>query len=239
MIKLFVNGDSHTASSYHDPDLTATKILAEKYQFDYINIAQAGGSNQRIMRTTLASLPDLDPASTLIVIGWSSFERTEWFYQGQWHQITDAAIYQIENDLRELGRQHTQSWYNPDNYECWNRQAEQHNAIWNFHKLLHQLGYQFIFYQGCKTFFFDGCPQQDMEFKLPWIDQVWAHDPYVRLTRDNERVIESFSHYVEQHGCQHIDDYAHFGTDAHELWATYLDPLVKDKIHELEKRNSC
>jgi len=236
MLSLFVNGDSHTARVYGSEALSATQLLAQRYQCGYHNIALPGGSNQRIIRTTIESLKDLDPKSTLIVIGWSSFERTEWFFQDQWHQICGDAQYAVDKQLQELWHQHIESWWHDDNHECWRRQADQHHAIWVFHRLLHDLGYEFLFYQGCKTFFFDGCPQQDQPFRLPWIPNTWVHDPYVQISQDNERVIESFSHYVESLGYQHTDDRAHFGADAHEAWANYLDAWVQSKLHRLKER---
>lgn len=235
MVKVFVNGDSHTAQVYGEgPGRTATKILADRYGCDYENIALAGGSNQRIIRTTQERLKDLDPAETLIIIGWSSFERTEWYYRDHWHQICGDAAYRVDPDLADLWKQHIDSWWVDDNHEAWRRQEEQHVAIWTFHRLLSDLGYAHVFYQGCKTFFFDGCPQQDQPFTLPWPDGVWAHDPYVKLQEDNTRIIESFSHYVENRGCQHVDDRAHYGQDAHDLWAEYLDDRVSTVIRQLK-----
>jgi hypothetical protein len=236
MLSIFVNGDSHTAQVYGSLAPTATQILAEKYHCTYTNIALPGGSNQRIIRTTQEQLTSLDPKTTLIIIGWSSFERTEWFFQDQWHKISGDPAYEIDKQLQELWHQHIDSWWNDDNHECWRRQADQHHAIWVFHRLLHDLGYEFVFYQGCKTFFFDGCPQQDQPFRLPWIPDIWAHDPYVQVSQDNERVIESFSHYAENLGYRHTDDRAHFGADAHEAWADYLDKLVQSKLHRLKER---
>lgn len=233
MLSLFVNGDSHTARVYGRSGKTATEILAEKYHCQYQNIAYPGGSNQRIIRTTIEALPNLDPKSTVIIIGWSSFERTEWYYKDQWHQICGDEKYAVDAELKNLGRQHLDAWYADDNHECWRRQADQHHSIWVFHKLLHQLGYEFLFYQGCKTFFFDGCPQQDMEFKLPWIEGTWVHDPYVKLTSDGQRIADSFSHHAESLGFSYADDRAHYGADAHQSWADYLDPLINQKISGL------
>jgi hypothetical protein len=96
--------------------------------------------------------------------------------------------------------------------------------------LLKQLGYHALFYQGCRTFFFDGCPQQDQPFDLLWQDNVWVHNPYVKLIANNERYIESFSHYLESKGFNHTDNRAHYGKDAHQCWADYLDPYVKTQL---------
>jgi hypothetical protein len=102
--------------------------------------------------------------------------------------------------------------------------------------LLKHLGYQTLFYQGCRTFFFDGCPQQDQNFQLPWNDGVWVHNPYVHVTSDNDRHIESFSHYVESKGVSYTDDRAHYGKIAHECWADYLDPYVKTKLDLIQQQ---
>ena len=237
MLSMFVNGDSHTARVYGSEAPTATQLLAEKYHCRYTNIALPGGSNQRIIRTTLEHLASLDPGSTLIIIGWSSFERTEWFFQDQWHQICGDVNYLVAPDLQELWSQHIDSWWSNDNHECWRRQADQHHAIWTFHRLLHQLGYSMIFYQGCRTFFFDGCPQQDQEFRLPWVPECWAHDPYVRVTEHDQRQSQSFSHFAEAQGFKHADHSAHYGEDAHLAWADFLDGLVQSKLQALQERN--
>jgi hypothetical protein len=236
MITMYVNGDSHTAQVYGEDGVTATELLAKKYNCNYINDALPGGSNQRIIRTTLERLSSLDPTNTLIIIGWSSFERTEWYYNDQWHQICGDAYYNVDSELKVLWKQHLSSWWSDDNHECWRRQADQHNSIWVFHNLLHHLGYQTLFYQGCRTFFFDGCPQQDQNFQLPWHTNVWVHNPYVTLTPDNQRHIESFSHYVESQGYQHSDNRAHYGKSAHQCWADYLDPYVKTQLDLIQQQ---
>jgi hypothetical protein len=236
MITMYVNGDSHTAQVYGEEGVTATEILAKKYHCNYTNDALPGGSNQRIIRTTLNRLPTLDPASTLIIIGWSSFERTEWYYNNQWHQICGDEYYTVDPELRNLWQQHLDSWWADDNHECWRRQADQHQSIWVFHNLLKQLGYHVLFYQGCQTFFFDGCPQQDQPFDLPWQDNVWVHNPYVKIIADNERYIESFSHYVESQGFSHTDNRAHYGQKAHQCWAEYLDPHVKTQLDLIQQQ---
>ena len=78
MKHLWVNGDSHTAGSYSPNEISNNFACqtASYFDLEYTNIALPGGSNQRIIRTTTEALPDLDPADTFILIGWSSWERT-------------------------------------------------------------------------------------------------------------------------------------------------------------------
>jgi hypothetical protein len=227
MKTLYVNGDSHTANVY-PAGVTAAQHLAQHFNCSVINDALAGGSNQRIIRTTLERLPSLDPTDTVILIGWSSFERTEWYYSGQWHQICGDQWYQIIPDLQQVWQQHLLAWHVNSHYENFRLMQEQHSAIWRFHNTLVQLGYHFCFYQGCDTFFFDGCPQQDQDFKLPWNSRTWIHDPYVQITADNSRLVENFSRWALSQGFSHSDDRAHFGQDAHTAWAKYLQPYLED-----------
>ena len=43
MITMYINGDSHTAQVYGESGTTATKLLAQKYQCNYINHELPGG----------------------------------------------------------------------------------------------------------------------------------------------------------------------------------------------------
>jgi hypothetical protein len=234
MPTLYVNGDSHSQHCYpaHTKLPTATELLADRLGLEYQNQALAGGSNQRIIRTTLEYLPKLDPAETVIVIGWSSFERTEWYYREQWHQICGQAAYNIDPELKLLWKNHITKWNLNVDKERFCRMQEQHQAIWCFHVLLTNLGYQHLFYQGCDTFFFDMCPEQNGPYQLLWAPETWAHNPYVTITGQT-RYGENFSQYVSANGCKHADEWAHYGQDAQQVWADYLEPLLQYKIDQL------
>lgn len=229
-ITLYVNGDSHTAQTYPDDGQTATQLLAKKFNLEYINQALPGGSNQRIIRTAWQDLRDLDPAKTIVVIGWTSFERTEWYHDGIWHQICGDANYKVDREIKELWQHHIDAWWSNQHFENFRIMAEQHNAIWLFHHQLKELGYRTLFYQGCDTFFFDGCPQQDQKFNHTWLPNVWTHKPYVTVNPDNSRTVENFSRWALEQGFQHTDDRAHFGADAHAAWANYLQPWLELKL---------
>lgn len=240
-ITLFVNGDSHTAKVYNDKGITATEILASDLGLTYKNVALPGGSNQRIIRTTLDQLPELDPRSTVIVIGWSGFERTEWYYQNHWHQICGDPYYPVDQNLKQRWRDHINAW-NQDDIARWQRTTDQHHYIWTFHHMLARLGYKFLFYQGTKMSFFDGCLFGNQDYRLTWLADTWIHDPYVRLKDPTQPATESniyresFSWYVESKGCEQSDDRAHYGADAHKTWAAYMKPFLTEKINQLKSR---
>lgn len=227
---LYVNGDSHTAQCYPNNGPSATQILADKFNLTYKSSALPGGSNQRIIRTSWQDLKHYEPCKTVVVIGWSSFERTEWYNQGQWHQICGDPHYQVNKSIKELWQHHMDAWWANNHYENFRIMIEQHQAIWVFQQQLTDQGFSVLFYQGCDTFFFDGCPQQDQSFELPWPADIWAHNPYVRVGPDNTRHVENFSVWAKNQGFCHTDNRAHFGSDAHQAWAKYLEPWLERKL---------
>lgn len=233
MVKLFVNGDSHTARVYGQEGPTATDILARTLACEIENIALPGGSNQRIIRTTQEKLVDLDPAQTIIIIGWTSFERTEWYHNGHWHAICGDPKYAVDEDLTQSWQAHIRSYNHGDRAERCRRHQEQHNSIFAFHRLLHGLGYQMIFYQACAYHFFANCPHEhDIAWRLPWMPDVWAHDPYAKIENDS-MVVDGFSHHSARLGFTPADDRAHYGADAHAAWAKRLLPILQSKLSKL------
>jgi hypothetical protein len=214
---------------YGDPGKSFAEQLAERFSAKLINRSLPGGSNQRIIRTSVNDLKFLDPAETIVLIGWSSFERAEWYYNNQWHNLCGSAAYNLPEDLLDVGNQHLNSFKTNRAYQI-NCHLEQHQQIWNFHNHLIDQGYRFLFFQGCQVFFFCGIGDlnnQDRNFCLPWRENSWAHNPYGTFKSN----IESFSHFCLAQGFQHTDQYAHFGQDAHNYWADFLTPKIQNLIN--------
>jgi len=228
MQHLWVNGDSHTAGSYSPVNIknTFAQQLAQHFDWNYTNIAEPGGSNQRIIRTTIQALPDLDPQHTFILIGWSSWERTEWYYHNQWHKICGDPGYNIPEFIHQRWQENNEYFQRhfvdrTAEQEIWRCAKEQEHAIWTFHLLLQNLGYKFLFFLGCEYPFF--CREQldkGLNSRLPWQPGAWAHDPYKET---------GFSHYSLQQGFVR-DNLWHFGQDAHDAWAQVLIPQVQARI---------
>jgi hypothetical protein len=235
MLTLYVNGDSHsaevyTADIYGYPGKSFSEQLAEKFSAQLINHSLPGGSNQRIIRTSEQALSSLDPSTTLVLIGWTSFERAEWFFDQHWHNVAASEAYTLSSDILDIGQRHLEN-YRTNMAYCLNCHLEQHQNIWNFHNRLTKQGYRFLFFQACETFFFDGMPEQDRGFELDWAPGSWAHNPYVQLQPDNSRHVESFSHLCNQQGFQYVDKYAHHGLAANTYWADFLTPKINNLIN--------
>jgi hypothetical protein len=225
MKKLWVNGDSHTAGSYSPCNVEQpfAKQLAQALDLEYTNIALPGGSNNRIIRTTIESLPKLNPQETFILIGWSSWERTEWYWNNQWHAICGDPGYDMPEFAKSRWQQHADHYANQfDNtisdHDLWTKSKEQEHAIWVFHQLLHNLGYKFLFFLGCaNTFRWEST--QETSSQLPWLPGTWAHDPYQPT---------GFSEFCEARGHEK-DARWHYGPAAHNDYANYLIAQVKLK----------
>jgi hypothetical protein len=226
MKNLWVNGDSHTAGSYDIQQVAKTfpQQLAEKFNLQYTNIALPGGSNNRIIRTTIEALPDLDPNETFILIGWSSWERTEWYWKNQWHAVCGDPGYTLPEFAQQRWKQHAEHYRNQfsnpvSDHDVWTKSKEQEHAIWVFHKLLNNLGYKFLFFLGCANPF-RWESTQDSTSQLNWLPNTWAHDPYLPT---------GFSEFSEQNGHKK-DKFWHYGQQAHNDWAELLTPLMRSKI---------
>jgi hypothetical protein len=226
MKKLWVNGDSHTAGSYspHNVKQPFAKQVAQALDLDYTNISLPGGSNNRIIRTTIEALPKLDPQETFILIGWSSWERTEWYWNNQWYAMCGDPGYQVPDFAKARWQQHADHYANQfDNkisdHDLWTKSKEQEHAIWVFHQLLHNLGYKFLFFLGCANAFrWESTNKKSSQ--LPWLPDTWAHDPY-RPT--------GFSEYCQAR--EHVrDELWHYGQEAHNDYAKYLTAQVKLKL---------
>lgn len=218
MKNLWANGDSHTAGTYKIPFVdTFAKQLADQFNLTYTNLSFPGASNQRIIRTTIEHLPTLDPKETFILIGWSSFERTEWYWDDGWHRICGDPGYNIP----DFAKQNWPEFWDYTTKKQWAINKEQEHSIWVFHKLLHNLGYKFLFFLTCPDNHFSCETINGKSTKLPWLAETWAHDPYDQNT--------GFSNFCMQKGHK-SDNWWHFDQDAHSDWARFLTPLMRSKL---------
>lgn len=73
---LYANGDSFTYGTGVDKQNTWPALLAKELGYELVNDAVPGGSNHRVVRTTIDFLSKHKPK--LVVVAWSSYLRTEW-----------------------------------------------------------------------------------------------------------------------------------------------------------------
>lgn len=249
---LYVNGDSHLAATYQYPgsdisilqqyELSFAGLLAKKYNLDYINEAWPGGSNNRIIRTSKEFLKDKDPENTLVLIGWTTFERTEWYIDGIWHQICGEPLY--EYNLRsnilppgfDIKRWHSSGtvwstlsnmWSNYTNRTL-NDLEETGNIIFSsralefqyyfkeFSEWLTERNFKHMFLHTHDAFMLDDFLKND------WNNDVWLfNDPY--------NLENSFTSKSKELGHK-PDNWNHFSPEAHKDYADFIEQEFVNKL---------
>jgi hypothetical protein len=170
--------------------------------------AQAGGSNQRIMRTTrnwLAQQEKID--DIFVLIQWSTWERQEWIHNGEWLQVNASGIDHVPDELQDQYREFVIGidW----------RQATEtaHKAIWDFHQELNNQGIRHLFFNGNNHFASSGHQHN-------WGDNYIApYDP-----------AQTYNSVLKNNGFTTVAPESwHFGPDAHCFWAEYLLQYINSR----------
>ena len=220
MIKtLYVNGDSHVAGAYLDkmyqPDISFAGQLAKKHNVNYVNDALAGGSNDRIIRTSKQYLKDADPLTTAVFIVWSTFERTEWFYENKWHQICGQPLYEPNSNqkLNQMWKEYTNAFWQDTNEKnsifYLSRAIETQYKIKEFSVWLTLKGFKHLFCHAHSSFFY-----KKTGFEIEWNDDIWlCNKPY--------DISVTFCSKVTDLGHE-PDKCWHFDAKAHKDYADYI-----------------
>jgi len=230
-MRLYVNGDSHAAAAECvNPHAWAQDDglywgLGKKAHPDnerasfgcelanWLNAilyldAQAGSSNQRIMRTTRNWLDQQDRVDDIfVVIQWSTWERQEWFYEGEWWQINASGIDHVPPELQDEYREFVIGI-------DWRHATETaHRVIWEFHQELKSQGIHHLFFNGNNHF-------GSSRHRYNWGDSYIA--PY-----DPDQTYDSV---LKNNGFHTVSPESwHFGADAHCFWAEYLLQYINDR----------
>lgn len=216
---LYINGDSHSAAAEavnsfafakDDPKYTALKrqphpdnlaisygaYLAKCLNYQLYCAAESASSNDRIIRTTKDYLTTNTP--DLIVIGWSTWEREEWFHDDVYWQINAGGI---GEDWPPVIKEKYKKWIARVDYT--EKLYQTHEKIWAFHKELGSIPHLFF-----NTYtFFNGINQ------LNW-DNCYI-EPY------NKEY--TFYHWLNNQGFNTVNQTSyHYGVSAHRAWAKFL-----------------
>ena len=225
MIKtLYVNGDSHVAGTYLDnmyqPDISFAGLLAKQNNLEYVNEAIAGGSNDRIIRTSKEYLKDADPSSTAVFIVWSTFERTEWFYENKWHQISGQPLYEPNSNqtLNKLWKEYTDAVWHDNNEKSsifyFSRAIETQYKIKEFSDWLTNKGFKHLFCHAHSSFFY-----KKSGFEIEWDNTRWLFNkPYDHSVTFCNKIIELGNK---------PDLHWHFDENAHKDYADYISVEFK------------
>jgi hypothetical protein len=164
-----------------------------------------------------------DPKNTIVLIGWTTFERTEWFEDGTYHQICGQPWYDVSDNLKARWREYI-NW-SEDKVNYHQLAVDWQNTINDFHLWLKERGFVHRFYHG------HHCFDIEEQYKISWPAGLWLEDsPY------NHKL--SFTRYSESLGFN-PDPYMHYDYDAHKEYAELLDKPVKEMIEEIKQNDAA
>jgi hypothetical protein len=233
---LYVNGDSHAAAAEcvnahawacddglywsmgqqpHPDNLRASFgcELANHLGAVLICDAQAGCSNDRIIRTTRSWIEQNSSVlhDSFLVLQWTTWEREEWVYQGQYYQVGASGIDSVPQALQEKYRHYIMS------IDWAEKIRLAHDQIWQFHLELKNLNIRHVMFNGNTDF-------EQSQNRMDWASNyINPYDPaytYNRVLRNN--------------GFEPVNAHSwHFGAVAHCFWAEHLlQYIIKNKMIE-------
>ena len=227
---LYVNGDSHTAAAEaanphafaeddglywglgRQPHPDNLRVSYGCELANHLNAvlecgAESAASNQRIMRTTRAWLEE--NSCDLVVINWSTCEREEWEYHGEYFQVSASGIDIVPQELQEKYRHYILG------IDWQQKTTEAHESIWQFHQELKDQNIKHIFFNGNNHF--GSVPTQhnwDNNYIEPYNPEM------------------TYNQWLLNNGFKTVaKDSWHFGEEAHSAWAEFmLQYIIKHYI---------
>lgn len=230
-MKLYVNGDSHTAGAEavnscafaeddgnlrylgrlpHPDNLAVSwgKLLADTLKCGFHCNAESASSNTRIVRTTrdwIAQNPRAVP-ETLFIIQWSTWERQEWLIDGTYYQVNASGVDSVPASHQRAYKEFI------INIDYWQVKQAAHAMVWDFHKELESLGARHIFFNA------------DMAFNdiRPYADWGVSYvEPYSHEM--------TYSKWLKNNGFETVSPKSyHFGKAAHSAWSRFMLQYIID-----------
>lgn len=220
---LYVNGDSHSAAGEavndfcfanddpkyfyagripHPDNLKVSygSLLGSIIKAKFICGAESASSNDRIIRTTREFLSQKGHEQTLVVIGWSTWEREEWLHNDVYWQVNAGGV---GSDWPDEIKQQYKPWV--AGLDLKKKVHQEHEKIHEFHLELAEKGIKHLFFNSFDAF--------DVDHQYNWGNN-YVH-PYTKT--------ESYYNYSLAKGFSPTKkDGYHFGPDAHTAWARNL-----------------
>jgi hypothetical protein len=213
---LYVNGDSHSegydaVDPGPNPEYSYGKILADKIGFEFVCDASAGCSNDSIIRRTQNYLNNNKP--DLLIIGWTTWERQEWEYQGKYYNVTGSGFDQLPQPLHNKYKQFVIDSASSDMQ--WQLENKNYEKIVSLHENLKIKQIPHLFFNCYSHFFYR---TQHSQSKKDW---GYSYiDPY------NQNF--TYFYWLKQKGFAPSNpQFYHYGADAHRAWAEFLLPKVQ------------
>jgi hypothetical protein len=208
---IYVNGDSHSAG--HDAGginasygFHLSTFLKTQFHCD----ATPGCANDTILRTTRNYLKTSRP--DCVIIGWTSWDREEWTYNGNPVYVTSSGFDSVPKKLQTQYKQWVVESVKPEKQK--EKELYWHHQIYQFHLELTKLGMPHLFF-NCYSYF---------HYIKHWnLSQYDWSDNYINPYDENY----TYYFWLERKGFQPVNPkFYHYGPDAHRVWAEFLLPPV-------------
>jgi hypothetical protein len=202
---LYVNGDSHCYGSGVESNNTFAHHVATNFNSLLVNQAKSGASNQRIIRTTKEYLENNTP--DLVLIGWSTWEREEWEYNGNYYNVNSSGHDSLPRELEESYK----IWVTEQTSDLTDIKSQHwHQEIYKLHLDLQQKNIPHLFF-NCMYNFFKINDYKDWNYNYV--------DPY-----NNDY---SYYWFLKARGYD-ADDWYHFKADGHQAWGNFLIEYIEN-----------
>lgn len=200
-----------------------------------INHALGGGSNSRILRTTLEyvmSLPPEERGTTLIVIGWTVSERDEIYVKKSWERWNLAQKFSATVDRLKISDQDFidsvdkfQDGYMGLVYDDYANLLKYFNDTYLLSNTLKNLGIKHLFFNALPAWWEAGELKTDCDPIIELPVQLNLHETNNNILsfRDNMMGFVTRENYA-------VGKYLHPLVNAHQLWGTHL-------LQQLRQRN--
>jgi hypothetical protein len=186
--------------------------LAQMLAWEYHNDAESASSNDRILRTTTEYLKTHRPDA--IVIGWTTWEREEWFYENHWWQVNGSGRDTVPMAFKEQYKK----WVSEQGEYQWEKkEIEWHEKIWSLHQDLLNLKIPHLFFNCYSTFHNISYKLELEHLRKNWSDRFIG--PYTQS--------ETYYDWLINNGQSTVKPGSyHFGKTAHQKWAEFLYPQL-------------
>lgn len=237
---VYVNGDSHSAGAealnlhafaeddglYYGlgrkphPDNLAVSygcnIANELYAILHCD-AESASSNERILRTTKDYLKDNRP--DLVIIGWSTWEREEWIYEGRDYQVTASGTDDVPDALKNQYKQWVIDQSDPDVIN--EKLIRIHERVIDLHIKLEDQKIPHLFFNAFQSF------NNIRNLKHLGAETIDWNGCYIGPYDESL----TYYNWLTAQGFQTANEHSyHFRADAHRAWADFLIQNYVQKI---------
>jgi|TARA_R110000851_G_scaffold142383_2_gene280915 hypothetical protein len=212
---LYANGDSHVLGAMKDKlqGKSFVDLLVDEFQVLVHNDAEVASSVTRIVRTTKEYISNNPTSDTFILIGFGTWEREEWEYNGEFYNIMQGWYKHLPPVLLER----YYNWMNTQDSDLLTIKSKQcHKDIIGLHQYLNKKNIPHLFFNCMYNF-------------VHTVDGTTGDEPF---DWDNRYIgpydkNKSYYWYLKNNGFE-SDHWYHFDEYAHALWAKRLINHIKE-----------